>query len=420
MGRTYPVPFDESQRLEVLHSYSILDSGSEPEFEQLANVVARHFGVPVVLISLIDESRQWFKCHLGLETEETDRDLAFCNYAILDEKVFVVLDAAEDPRFSDNALVTGPPHIRFYAGAPLITPAGFKIGTVCLIDDQPWQAFSAEQAADLEEFAVAAMDRIAARNPEPQKTAAVEGDAMMRAVEETQAYLAQKMREPIHAIVGLAEAVQLAVEDGQVDAECEQHLERIRRIGDDLSTLIDRTLSLGRLSRFGQRGLRMEETPVPLGAFVQDLLDRLHPGAERKGVAFRVRQPPEIVLEADRTKLDRMCDNLAQNAIAYTPGGGHVEIAFEQATDGALEIVVSDDGPGMSEAQVMRAFGPLSRMSEAGAGREAPGGMGLPLTRRLVELHGGRLVLDSESGKGTRARLFFPAHRISAAIDETA
>ena len=116
-----PLPPDEAQRLRSLRDYNVLDTPPEAEFDELSSLAALICQTPVALISFVDESRQWFKSHHGLQVQETPRDLAFCAYAILQkDTVMEVPDAQADPRFAENVLVTAAPHIRFYAGAPLI------------------------------------------------------------------------------------------------------------------------------------------------------------------------------------------------------------------------------------------------------------------------------------------------------------
>ncbi|MHA7815407.1 MAG: GAF domain-containing sensor histidine kinase [Pseudohaliea sp.] len=142
-----PLPADERQRLRALADLKLLDTLPEERFDRLTRLARRLFDVPIALVSLVDEQRQWFKSRQGLDACETARDISFCGYAILDEAVFLVGDASEDPRFADNPLVTGAPHIRFYAGAPLHTPQGYRVGTLCLIDRRPRALDSGERAA---------------------------------------------------------------------------------------------------------------------------------------------------------------------------------------------------------------------------------------------------------------------------------
>ncbi len=131
-----PVPADEALRLEVLKEYGILDTPPDPDYDALISLASLILGTPIALVSLVDQNRQWFKASCGLDANvtETPRDIAFCAYAILGDEVLVVNDATQDDRFRENPLVTGEMGFRFYAGAPLISPRGDRLGTLCVID----------------------------------------------------------------------------------------------------------------------------------------------------------------------------------------------------------------------------------------------------------------------------------------------
>ena len=135
-----PLPFDEPARLAALLGFDLLDTPTEAAFDDLAKLAASITGAPVSLVSLVDADRQWFKAHVGTDLVQTPRDMAFCGYTILSPaEVMVVPDAAADPRFADNPLVTSAPHVRFYAGAPLVTPDGQALGSLCVLDTAPRQ-----------------------------------------------------------------------------------------------------------------------------------------------------------------------------------------------------------------------------------------------------------------------------------------
>jgi len=131
------IPENEAERLSTLTRLNILDTAPEERFDRLTRLAQRLFNVPIALVSLVDENRQWFKSCQGLSVSETSRDISFCGHAILGDDIFYIPDALQDERFADNPLVTDEPNIRFYLGCPLFAANGHKLGTLCLIDNQP-------------------------------------------------------------------------------------------------------------------------------------------------------------------------------------------------------------------------------------------------------------------------------------------
>ncbi|MBU2979378.1 response regulator [Alteromonas sp. C1M14] len=132
-----PLPPDEEGRLAELLSYRILDTDSEKLLDDITQLASQICETPIALISLVDPDRQWFKSKVGIDVEQTHRNISFCGHAILDQSLFEINDTLNDERFADNPLVTGAPNIRFYAGTPLITPNGYALGTLCTIDSKP-------------------------------------------------------------------------------------------------------------------------------------------------------------------------------------------------------------------------------------------------------------------------------------------
>lgn len=154
------IPASEERRLSTLRALGLLDTPPDRRFDAVTRAAARLFAVPIALITLVDDQRQWFKSRVGLEAAETHRDISFCGHAIHGRDIFLVPDAVADARFASNPLVTGDPGIRFYAGRPLAAPNGEMLGTLCLIDRKP-RALDAAQLALLQDLGAWAEAEIA-------------------------------------------------------------------------------------------------------------------------------------------------------------------------------------------------------------------------------------------------------------------
>ena len=145
----YPIPADEEQRLRDLERHGVIGMASDEHFDRIVELASSIFQTPMSLISLVEKDRQWFLTRKGLDASETPRTMAFCAHAIANDGVLVVPDALADERFRTNPLVLDEPHVRFYAGAPLRSPDGHNLGTLCVIDQQPRQP-SSEQIHQLQ------------------------------------------------------------------------------------------------------------------------------------------------------------------------------------------------------------------------------------------------------------------------------
>jgi diguanylate cyclase (GGDEF)-like protein/PAS domain S-box-containing protein len=286
----YPVPENEEDRLTALVAYQLMDTPPEEDFDRLASLASRLFNVPIVLVSLLERDRQFFKAHVGLDVCETSREVSFCAHAIMQDDIMVVPDATQDLRFSRNSLVVGPPFIRFYAGKPLVTPTGAKIGTVCLIDTKPRFTFTADDRKNLTDLAALVMDRMEMRRLDYVKTvsqarfeniAATSPDAIVcsnsegeitfwnRSAERLFGYTAEEM------VSGTTEAI---VPDSWRRIY-ESELSRLRH-GEKME-LADRTIVLSGLRKDGSEfpaefslSTWQEGNTTSVGAIVRDITER--------------------------------------------------------------------------------------------------------------------------------------------------
>ena len=252
------LPDNEAQRLKTLRGYDVLDTPPEQAYDDLTLLAAQICQVPIAVITLIDENRQWFKSIIGLSVTETPRDFAFCAHAILySDKMLEVRDAELDPRFADNPLVTGDPHIRFYAGAPLVAPDGVALGTLCVIDYVP-RVLSAEQQTALRALSrtvIAQLElrRTLAANRRAEEQLQSLNASLEQKVEARTAELRREMevqRESEQQYRTLADSGQVLIWASGTDKLCDYLLNTAHRRGGSKAKLL---LSMGYASDDWQR-----------------------------------------------------------------------------------------------------------------------------------------------------------------------
>lgn len=232
-------PENESERLEFLKSINILDTLPEPDYDNITKIAAQICGVPIALVSLIDDKRQWFKSHYGLNATQTPKEFAFCAHAInKPNQPFVVKDSREDERFHDNPLVTGDPHVIFYAGFPLTTNNGLSLGTLCVIDNKPHQLTN-EQLETLKALSNQVIKLLELRKANANlQTSLNDLKDKNEALEKFAHLAAHDLKSPLHNISSLS---QIFIEDykDKIDAEGLEMLNLIIKSSENLTGLIE-------------------------------------------------------------------------------------------------------------------------------------------------------------------------------------
>lgn len=410
---SYPVPFNEQQRLEALRSYHILDTAADPRFDRLVDIARALFDAPIAVITLIDEDRQWFKAIRGLDARQTHRDAAFCAHTIMQDEILLVRDAMTDPRFATNPLVIKAPYIRFYVGAPLITPAGFRLGSICVIDTAPRPRPRPAALSALKTLAAMVIDELEAGGmanaPEGAPTTAPSTeqsvDPSQAAKEEFLMLVSHELRTPLNAILGFSEILENWIKDEPYQS----YVKDVLTSAHQLRGTVDHILEF---SRAEQGELTLKEEKVAVSDTVREVIDTMTGHARLAGVTLSMDlSTPFPTLTADRIYLRQMISNVISNAIHS--GASFVRVEAGQRTETDVSVTIVDNGRGIAPETSKSILGPF-RQGESILSRRKDGlGLGLPMTRRLIELHGGRLSLEpGPGGVGTAASLTFPLWRL--------
>lgn len=394
-----PVPDNEAGRIKALKEYQILDTGPEAKFDSLIQIAAFICNSSISLISLIDTDRQWFKAKIGLEDKETPRNISFCQYAILHEELFEVEDALEDDRFKNNPLVLGPPFIRFYAGAPLKTPEGYIIGTLCVIDQKP-KKLDAKQKSILQVLAdqVIANLELIKKNRELIRLSEKE-EELQNSKSQFFANMSHEIRTPVHGILGVTDLLA----ETKLLTEQEDYVQTIRKSGRLLLNLLNDILDFSKLE---SGRMTFENIAFDLMDLLREVFSLFEMDARIKNLEFKLESGKieSLIVVTDPNRLKQILVNLLSNAFKFTEKGSViVELSTKPIASKQVEIQirVKDTGIGIPEPKLRELFQAYTQADTSVSRKYGGTGLGLAISKNLGNLMNLKLTATSVMNRGS-------------------
>lgn len=400
-----PIPEDEEERLKELHSFDILYTLPEEEFDALSRLACKTCEAPISFINLIDSDFQWTKSCVGATTNgNIPRSESICQYTIMSENIFTVEDLNVDKRFKDLSYVKGTPNYRFYAGAPLVTENRNCVGSLCVLDYEP-RKLTESQLEDLQTLANEVMARLKLRRREKklQKLNNFK-DRLMKVV-------SHDIRNPLSGIVGAAECLQ--VEELDADEKLEM-LEIISESAGQIQNIVSELLD-NELVQFGD--LKKHTVPYRVSDGLKEIMNLFKFSAKHKKIDLKLTiDRPIPTLKIDKQKYERIVANLLSNAIKFTPQDGLIklECGYKEPTDSQNVLItkVKDNGIGMTEEMQEKLFQEKNGIGRPGTDNETSYGLGMHIVKQFCEVCNADIRVNSTVNKGTTFTIKIPAPQI--------
>ena len=391
---TAQTPLDDPCRLDRLRSLSLLDRAADEGFDRLTRIAERCLDVPVAIVTLVDDQRQFFVSQIGLpEPYATDRQTplshSFCQHVVRRAAPLVVTDARADPGLRDNGAIADL-GIVAYAGVPLMTADGVVLGAFAAIDAEP-REWSEKDIATLHDLAAATMVQV------ELKRATAAAEAASRGKDRFLAMLSHELRAPLSPVLLLSAGM---AEDAALPEQVRSDAGTIARNARQQTRLVDDLLDVTRIEN-GKLSLSLGL--VDLNELLEEAVADARADAARKGVSLTSATPAaRHHVSGDAGRLRQVFGNLVRNAVKFTPAGGRVAVSTADVVDGRATVTVADTGLGIAADLLPRLFDPFEQGSRVITDEFSGLGLGLAIAKGLVDAHGGSIAVAS-GGPGTGA-----------------
>lgn len=383
------IPTNENERIQKLYTYDILDTPSEITFDKIAFLAAQIFNTPIAQITFVDDERVFFKTNISpLEATEIDRKDSFCSTAILNDGVTLFEDLLAVPSLQKNPFVTMQNGVRFYAGAPLTTIEGLKLGTVCVLDVKP-RKVTQQQLQMLETLSSIVMDELELKLA-TRKALHTQTEMMNRIVHD--------LKNPNTTISLSAELIKKKANDPKIVID---FADRIKNASNNVLICLNNLLDL---SQIENANFKLEIKEIDVIQILNTVKKNFELLAQQKKQRVTILSNCNAIVFADAARIQEAFENLMSNALKYTYFGSEITINVGKIANNMV-VEFKDQGQGLTEEDMKKLFVKFARLSALPTGKEHSNGIGLSIVKMLIELHNGKVWAESE-GKNKGASFF--------------
>lgn len=379
------IPGDDTSRLSKLFQYEILDSPEEESFDKIALLAAQVFDTPYAFITFVDKERVFFKANIsGLKNREMPRKHSLCSRAIMEEnRVTVFHDTHITPELRESPMMDAGGGIRFYAGAAITTPDGFKLGNLCVLDEVPHELVSHKQRDMLQTLSEFVMNELDLRMV-AKRAIKVHTELMNMTIHE--------LKNPLSNIMLAANFIGMQLPGNAAITKMTEIISR------NAGNMNDKLNDLLNLSQIEDEAFLLQLELFDLTELVSAVIDNFRIQANHKHQRLIMEMNNSLFIMADKSRIREVLDNLLSNAIKFAFPRTSVCITIKKLAGNAI-IMVKDDGQGLTENDKSRLFIKFAKLSAVPTGKERSTGIGLSTVKILVELHKGKVWATSEGEK---------------------
>lgn len=379
------LPDNEEDRIRKLQELGILDTIEEQSYDDITRLAAQLFDTPIALVSLVDRDRQWFKSHHGLDARETPRDIAFCSHAILEDEVFIIEDSRQDERFKDNPLVTGKPEVIFYAGAPLKIGENIRLGTLCVIANEP-RTVTQEQKETLTALArqVVSLFTLGLLIKRLNR--------LSHAQEGFISVISDELKTPLTSIYG---ALSLLLNDSSLETsdDYKKFVEISHRNSEQLLSASNDILDIARMDT--------EDNPkdfqtIDYLSLLETAVDKNQDNAKKQGGTIVFDNPPAtqpLIIDANEQQLQLLINKLISISLTISNHDKPIKLALE-ANDSEFKTSVIHHNADIAKDRLNGLFKNFDTLRNTSGERLSGTSLGLIICKQIIELHNGQIGFE--------------------------